>query len=158
MKRKLELNTKSHRHRMEPKLSIIASLILLLLFLNQSQLIIAKSPSRKTQPTKHGEVYRAKIQIDSLIYKLTLDLNTSNEKKNLATVMQKDAEKLSRIAEDEIALLKPVQRLLDQLVKGNASGGNQSCFCGIRGGKTAINIATKSSPLPKHYTITVQGK
>ena len=35
MKRKLELNTKSHRHRMEPKLSIIASLILLLLFLNQ---------------------------------------------------------------------------------------------------------------------------
>lgn len=92
MKRKLELNTKSHRHRMEPKLSIIASLILLLLFLNQSQLIIAKSPSRKTQPTKHGEVYRAKSQIDSLIYKLTLDLNTSNEKKNLATVMQKDAE------------------------------------------------------------------
>lgn len=94
MKRKLELNTKSHRHRMEPKLSIIASLILLLLFLNQSQLIIAKSPSRKTRPTKHGEVYRAKSQIDSLIYKLTLDLNTSNEKKNLATVMQKRCRKI----------------------------------------------------------------
>lgn len=81
---------------MEPKLSIIASLILLLLFLNQSQLIIAKSPSCKTQLTKHGEVYRAKSQINSLIYKLTLALNTFNEKKNLATVMQKDAEKLSR--------------------------------------------------------------
>lgn len=77
---------------MDRKIFIIASLLSFLLFLNQSRLIIGKNPSRQTQPTEHGEVYRAKSQIDSLIYKLTLDLNTFNEKKNLATVMQKDAD------------------------------------------------------------------
>lgn len=118
--------------------------------------MLGKDRTRKTQPTKHGEVYRAKSQIDSLIYKLTLDLNTFNEKKTLATVMQKDAEKLARIAEEEIALLKPVQHLLDKLVTGNASSGYQHCLA-KHGGKIPVKIETKGSSLPKHYTISLPG-
>ena len=142
---------------MDPKISLVVILITIFYFLNQSRVILGKDPAQKTQPTKHGEVYRAKSQIDSLIYKLSLDLNTFNEKKTLATVMQKDAEKLARIAEDEIALLKPVQRLLDQLVKGNASNGYQRCLRRL-GGKIPVKIETKGSPLQKHYTISVPGK
>ena len=69
----------------------------------------------------HGEIYRSKSEIDCLIYKLTLDLNTFNEREALPSVMQKDAEKLVRIAEEEVTSLKPIQHLLDVLVNGNAS-------------------------------------
>jgi len=110
--------------------------------------------SQTTQPSKHGEVYRAKSEIDSLIYKLTLDLNTFNDKKTLATAMQKDAEKLARVAKEEIALLKPVQHLLKKLAKGNDSSGYQSCMT-ERGGKIPVRIEATGSALPKHYTISV---
>ena len=110
-----------------------------------------------TKPSKHGEIYRAKSEIDALIFKLTLDLNIFTEKKNLATTMQKDAEKLARIAEEEIALLKPVQHLLEKLAKGNASHGYPRCAAG-RGGKIQVRIEATGSSLPKHYTITVPGR
>lgn len=135
------------------KISLLAILTASLYFSSQSGVTLGK----KSQPTKHGEVYRAKSQIDSLIYKLTLDLNTFNEKKTLATVMQKDAEKLARIAEEEIALLKPVQHLLDKLIRGNASSGYQHCLT-KQGGKIPMRIETKGSALPKHYTISVPGE
>ena len=98
----------------------LAALFAALLFFSSCGAIFAKNAqkSQPTKPSKHGEVYRAKSEIDSLIYKLTLDLNTFNEKKTLATVMQKDAEKLARVAEEEIALLKPVQHLLEKFAKG----------------------------------------
>ena len=112
--------------------------------------------SQPTQPSKHGEVYRAKSEIDSLIYKLTLDLNTFNDKKTLAAAMQKDAEKLARVAREEIALLKPVQHLLEKLAEGNASSGSQSCMA-KPGGKIPVRIEATGSPLPKHYTISVSG-
>ena len=57
----------------------LAILTAILYFSKQSGVTLGK----ESQPTKHGEVYRAKSQIDSLIYKLTLDLNTFNEKKTL---------------------------------------------------------------------------
>jgi len=139
-------------------LSLLAILTAILYFSSQSQVTLGKKVTRKNQPTKHGDVYRAKSQIDSLIYKLTLDLNTFNEKKTLATVMQKDAEKLARIAGEEIALLKPVQHLLDKLIKGNASSGYQYCFKTKQGGKIPMRIETKRSSLPKLYTISVPGK
>ena len=135
------------------KISLLAILTAILYFSSQSGVTLGKKP----HPTKHGEVYRAKSQIDSLIYKLTLDLNTFNEKKTLATVMQKDAEKLARIAEEEIALLKPVQHLLDKLIKGNASSGYQHCLT-EQGGKIPMRIETKGSSLPKPYTIHVTGE
>ena len=106
--------------------------------------------SQPTQPSKHGGVYRAKSEIDSLIYKLTLDLDTFNDKKTLAAAMQNDAEKLARIAQEEIALLKPVQHLLD------ASSGYQSCMA-KPGGKIPVRIEATGSALPKHYTISVPG-
>ena len=112
--------------------------------------------SQPTKPSKHGEIYRAKSEIDSLIFKLTLDLNTFNEKKNLAATMQKDANKLARIAEEEIALLKPVQRLLEKLAKGNTSHGYPNCMAG-QGGKIQVRIEATGSSLPKHYTIAVPG-
>ena len=59
--------------------------------------------SQATKPSKHGEVHRAKSEIDSLIYKLTLDLKSFNEKETKATAMQKDAAKLARVAKEEIA-------------------------------------------------------
>ena len=71
--------------------------------------------------------------------------------------MQKDAEKLAQIAEEEIALLKPIQHLLDKLTKGNASSGNQRCLI-KQGGKIPMRIEIKGSTLPKHYTISVPGK
>ena len=71
--------------------------------------------------------------------------------------MQKDAEKLARIAEEEIALLKPVQHLLEKLAKGNASHGYPKCAAG-RGGKIQVRIEATGSSLPKHYTITVPGR
>lgn len=112
--------------------------------------------SQSAKPTRHGEVFRAKSEIDSLIYKLTLDLKTFNEKKTMAAVMQKDAEKLARIAEEEIALLRPVQHLLEKLAKGNTSRGYQSCMARL-GGKMQVQIKTTGSSLPKHYTISVPG-
>jgi len=132
------------------KTSILPILTAILYFSSQPRVTLGK----ESQPTKHGEVYRAKSQIDSLIYKLTLDLNTFHEKKTLATLMQKDADKLARIAEEEIALLKPVQNILDKLIEGNASSGYQHCLT-KEGGKIPMRIETKGSSLPKHYTISV---
>ncbi|XP_068733894.1 uncharacterized protein [Montipora capricornis] len=120
-------------------------------------LIFAVGVSAKSQSTnhsKHDEIHRAKSQIDSLIYKLTLDLNTFTEKKDLASAMEKDAEKLARIAAEEIALVKPVQQLLEKLAKGNTSNRNQTCLA-RRVGKIQVQIVAKESALPKHYTITV---
>ena len=71
--------------------------------------------------------------------------------------MQKDVEKLARIAQNEIALLKPVQHLLDKLTKGNASSGYQDCLT-KQGGKIPMRIETKGSALLKHYTISVPGE
>ena len=140
------------------KISLLAILTTILYFSSQSRVgTLGIELTQKSRPTTHGEVYRAKSQIDSLIYKLTLDLNTFNEKKTLATVMQKDAEKLAQIAEEEIALLKPIQHLLDKLTKGNASSGNQRCLI-KQGGKIPMRIEIKGSTLPKHYTISVPGK
>ena len=135
---------------------IFVSLLTALMIFSSEWRLVVGSNTQKSQPTKHGEVYRAKSQIDSLIYKLTLDLDTFNEKKTLAGIMQKDAEKLARIVDEEIRLLKPVQHLLDQLAKGNASNGYQRCLGGI-GGKIPIRIEMKSSSLPVHYTISVAG-
>lgn len=144
--------------RMAFKILSLVAILTAILYLTSQSRVTGKDLTRKSgQPTKHGEVYRAKSQIDSLIYKLTLDLNTFNEKKTLATVMQNDAEKLARIAGEEIALLKPVQRLLDALVKGNASSGYQRCLA-RPGGKIPVRIETKGSSLPKHYTISVPGE
>ena len=65
----------------------------------------------------HSEVYRAKSEIDSLIYKLNLDLTTFTEKKTLAALMQEDAEKLFRVAKEEIAMH----------VEENSASFGQSC-------------------------------
>ena len=111
--------------------------------------------SQATKPSKHGEVHRAKSEIDSLIYKLTLDLKSFNEKETKAEAMQRDAAKLTRVAKEEIALLRSVQHLLEKLSKGNTSR-YQSCMV-WSGGKMPIRIETVS-PLPKHFTISVAGK
>lgn len=58
------------------KTSILPILTAILYCSSQSRVTLGK----ESQPTKHGEVYHAKSQIDSLIYKLTLDLNTFHEK------------------------------------------------------------------------------
>ncbi|CAH3188454.1 unnamed protein product [Porites evermanni] len=108
--------------------------------------------SQATQPSKHDEVHRAKSEIDSLIYKLTLDLKSFNEKETKAEAMQKDAAKLTRVAKEEIALLRPVQHLLEKLSKGNTSR-YQPCMV-WSGGKIPIRIETVSL-LPKHFTISV---
>ena len=71
--------------------------------------------------------------------------------------MQKNAEKLALIAEEEIALLKPVQHILDKLIEGNASSGHQHCLI-KQGGKIPMRIEVKGSTLPKYYTISVAGK
>ena len=68
------------------KIGLLVILTAILYFL-LSGVTLGNELTQKSQSTKHGEVYRAKSQIDSLIYKLTLDLNTFNEKKTLATVM-----------------------------------------------------------------------
>ena len=134
------------------KISLIVILTAILCFSSQSRDILGQKVIRKSQPTKHGEVYRAKSQIDSLIYKLTLDLNTFNEKKTLATLMQEDAERLARIAEEEIALLKPVQHLLHRLIKGNASSGYQPLFNQTRRKNTDENCDKRiASTETLHY-------
>ena len=112
--------------------------------------------SQSTNRSKHDEIHRARSQIDSLIYKLTLDLNTFTETKDHASALEKDAEKLARIAEEEIAFLKPVQQLLEKLANGNRDQ-TSSCF-GTRGGKIQVQIEAKESALPKHYTINIPGK
>ena len=70
--------------------------------------------------------------------------------------MQKDASKLARVAQGEIALLRPVQHLLEKLAKGNSSNGKERCMA-LLGGKIPIQIKA-ASPLPKHFTISVPGK
>ena len=112
--------------------------------------------SQATKPSKHGEVHRAKSEIDSLIYKLTLDLKSFNEKETKAEAMQKDAAKLTRVAKEEIALLRPVQHLLEKLSKGNTSSGYQPCMA-WSGGKIPIRIDAVS-PLLENFTISVPGK
>ena len=102
----------------------------------------------QSQPSifsRHNEIHRARSQIDSLIYKLTLDLNDYKRIRNVA-----------RIAREEIAVLKPVQRVLERLAKGNTSSGY---LCSTtRGGEINVRIEAKGSQLPKHYTITIPGK
>ena len=122
-----------------------------LLCLTSFVLILGKNAqkSQPAKPTKHGDVYRAKSEIDSLIYKLSLDLNTFNEKKTMAAVMQKDAEKLARVAEEEISLLRPVQHLLEKLAKGNTSSGYEHCMT-RPGGKIPVQIEATGSSLTKH--------
>ena len=106
--------------------------------------------------SKHNEIHRARSQIDSLIYKLTLDLNTFTQKQKLAHATEKEAQRLARIAQEEIAVLKPVLRVLERLAKGNTSSGY---LCSkTRGGKINVRIEAKGSQLPKHYTITMPGK
>jgi len=112
--------------------------------------------SQATKPSKHGEVHRAKSEIDSLIYKLSLDLKYFNEKETKAEAMQKDAAKLTRVAKEEIALLRPVQHLLEKLSKGNTSSGYQPCMA-RSGGKIPIRIDAVS-PLLENFTISVPGK
>ena len=112
--------------------------------------------SQATKPSKHGEVHRAKSEIDSLIYKLTLDLKSFNEKETKAEAMQKDAAKLARVAKEEITLLRPVQNLLEKLSKGNTSSGYQPCIDWL-GGKIPIRIDAVS-PLLENSTLSVQGK
>ena len=112
--------------------------------------------SQPSKYSKHNEIHRARSQIDSLIYKLTLDLNTFTQKKNLAHAAEKEAQRLARIAQEEIAVLKPVQRVLERLAKGNTSSGY---LCATtRGGKMKLRIEAKGSQLPKHYTITIPGQ
>ena len=107
-----------------------------LLFLVQSQ------PSSFS---RHNEIHRARSQIDSLIYKLTLDLNNFKRLQSLA-----------RNAREEIAVLKPVQRVLEKLAKGNTPSGY---LCSTtRSGEINVRIEAKGSQLPKHYTITIPGK
>ena len=127
-------------------------LLTALLFLSFDRI----TKSHATKPSKHREVHRAKSQIDSLIYKLTLDLKSFNEKETKAEAMQKDASKLARVAEEEIALLRPVQHLLEKLAKGNSSNGKERCMA-WPGGKIRIQIKA-ASPLPKHFTLSVPGK
>ena len=139
------------------QLSLVACFFTLLYFSScKVTLGIGVQKSQPSKPTRHGEIHRAKSEIDSLIYKLTLDLNTFNEKKALAAAMQKDTDKLARVAAEEIALLKPVQHLLEKLAKGNASSGYQRCMA-RPGGKIQVRIGTTGSSLPKHYTISVAG-
>ena len=112
--------------------------------------------SQPSNFSKHNEIHRARSQIDSLIYKLTLDLNTLSQKKNLAHATEKEAQRLARIAQEEIAVLTPVQRVLEKLAKGNTSSGY---LCSTTmGGKMKLRIEAKGSQLPKHYTITIPGK
>ena len=84
-------------------------------------------------------------------------MTTLTEKKTLAALMQEDAEKLSRVAKEEIAMLKKIQHLLDSLAKGGASSANQQCLTS-RNGNIQVRIETTGSSLPKHYTISVKGK
>ena len=106
--------------------------------------------------SKHNEIHRARSQIDSLIYKLTLDLNTLTQKKNLAHATEKEAQKLARVAQEEIAVLTSVQHVLEKLAKGNISSGY---VCSTtRSGKMMLRIEAKGSELPKHYTIAIPGK
>ena len=127
-------------------------LLTALLFLSFDRI----TKSHATKPSEHGEVHRAKSEIDSLIYKLTLDLKSFNEKETKAEAMQKDASKLARVAKEEIALLRPVQHLLEKLSKGNTSSGYQPCMA-WSGGKIPIRIDAVS-PLLENFTISVPGK
>ena len=112
--------------------------------------------SQPSNYSKHNEIRRTRSQIDSLIYKLTLDFNTLRQKQNLAHATEKEAQRLARITQEEIAVLKPVQRVLERLAKGNTSSGY---LCSTtRGGKIKVRIEAKGSQLPKHYTITIPGK
>ena len=112
--------------------------------------------SQPSNFSKHNEIHRARSQVDSLIYKLTLDFNTLTQKKNLAHATEKEAQTLARVAREEIAVLKPVQRFLERLAKGNSSSGY---LCSTtRADKIKVRIEAKGSQLPKHYTITIPGK
>ena len=70
--------------------------------------------------------------------------------------MQKDAAKLARVAKEEIALLRPVQHLLEKLSKGNTSRGCQPCMA-WSGGKIPIRIDAVS-PLLENFATSVRGK
>ena len=112
--------------------------------------------SQQSSFSKHNEIHRARSQIDSLIYKVTLDLNNFTQMKNLAHAKESEAQRLARVAQEEIAVLTPVQHVLEKLAKGNISSGD---LCSTtRSGKMMLRIEAKGSELPKHYTITIPGK
>ena len=112
--------------------------------------------SQPSNFSKHNEIHRARSQIDSLIYKLTLDLNNFTQKKNLANAKEREAQRLARVVQEEIAMLTPVQHVLEKLAKGNISSGY--LWPTTRSGKMMLRIKAKGSELPKHYTIAIPGK
>ena len=112
--------------------------------------------SQQSNFSEHNEIHRARSQIDSLVYKLTLDLNNFIQKKNLAHATEKEAQRLARIAREEIAMLTPVQHVLEKLAKGNISSGY--LWPTTRSGKMMLRIKAKGSELPKHYTIAIPDK
>ncbi|XP_015777068.1 PREDICTED: uncharacterized protein LOC107355072 isoform X2 [Acropora digitifera] len=109
--------------------------------------------SQHSTSSKHDEIHRARSQIDSLIFKLTLDLNNFTQKKNLANAKEREAQRLARVVQEEIAMLTPVQHVLEKLAKGNNSSGY---LCSTtRSGEMMLRIEAKGSELPKHYTIAI---
>ncbi|KAK2566667.1 hypothetical protein P5673_009330 [Acropora cervicornis] len=115
--------------------------------------VYAWNGQKKSNFSEHNEIHRARSQIDSLVYKLTLDLNNFIQKKNLAHATEKEAQRLARIAREEIAMLTPVQHVLEKLAKGNISSGY--LWPTTRSGKMMLRIKAKGSELPKHYTIAI---
>ena len=112
--------------------------------------------SQQSNFSEHNEIHRARSQIDSLVYKLTLDLNNFIQKKNLAHATEKEAQRLAGIAQEEIAVLTPVQHVLEKLAKKNTYSGY---LCSTtRSGEIKVRIEAKGSLLPKHYTIIIPGK
>ena len=107
------------------------------------------------KPTTHPEVHRAKSHIDSLLFKLHLDMNTQEEKQALANKMKEESEERMDITRKELVIAKYLQHLLDQLSKGVLDHKSFSC-----GASHFLNvqIRTSGSALPENYTISVQGE
>ena len=108
------------------------------------------------KPTRHAEIHRAKSEIDSLLFKLTLDLDTARNKASMAHQMQLEAKGLTEIAKREISILSYIRHLLHELSKGALDEKPwESCRFAR---KASITLETGASALPVNYTAGVTGE
>ena len=105
--------------------------------------------------TTHPQVHRAKSELDSLLLKLHLDMDTLEEKNALANKMEEESKEGMEVTRKELVIAKYLQHLLDQFAKGVFDHKTFSC-----GASHFLNveIRTNGSALPENYTISVQGE
>lgn len=118
---------------------------------------IEENSKGTSQLKRHSEIHQAKNLVDTLSFKLRLNLKTYQTRYSSSKQLSSHYLAQSVAVQNEIKQLNKLKHLLNQLA-GQTSSTCEKFYSKF--GFTAsrpIVIKTTSSALPKHYTAKVQG-